>query len=68
VGSDSSTSRIYIQRFIKQEHWKEPIPNTIWNATKGVSELRYLEQGEIRSTGAKDFSTEMEKLHSQIKG
>jgi hypothetical protein len=36
---------------------------------RGVStELRDLEQGEIRSTGAEDFAAEMEKLHSQIKG
>ena len=35
---------------------------------RGVSELRDLEQGEIRSVGAEDFAVEMEKLHSQIKG
>jgi hypothetical protein len=33
-----------------------------------VSELRDLEQGEIRSVGAEDFVAEKEKLHSQIKG
>jgi hypothetical protein len=35
---------------------------------RGVSELRDLEQGEIRSAGAEDFTAEMEQLHSQIKG
>jgi recombinational DNA repair ATPase RecF len=35
---------------------------------KGVSELRDLEQGEIRSTRAEDFAAEMEQIHSQIKG
>jgi hypothetical protein len=35
---------------------------------KGVSELRDLEQSDIRSVGAEDFSAEMQKLHSQIKG
>ena len=29
-----------------------------------VSELRNLEQGEIKSTRAEDFTAEMEKLHS----
>jgi hypothetical protein len=33
----------------------------------GVSELRDLEQGEIRSAGAEDFVAQMQKLHSQIK-
>jgi hypothetical protein len=33
---------------------------------RGVSELRYLEQGEIRSAGAEYFAAEMQKLHSQI--
>jgi hypothetical protein len=33
---------------------------------RGVSELRDLEQGEIRSTRAEYFATEMHKLHSQI--
>jgi hypothetical protein len=35
---------------------------------RGLSELRDLEQGEIRSAGVEDFSAEMERLHSQIKG
>jgi hypothetical protein len=35
---------------------------------RGVSELRDLEQGEIKSAGAEDFAVEMERLHSQIKG
>jgi hypothetical protein len=35
---------------------------------RGVSELRDLEQGEIRSVGAEDFAAEMQKLHSQIRG
>jgi hypothetical protein len=35
---------------------------------RGVSELRDLEQSEIRSIGAEDFATDMQKLHSQIKG
>jgi hypothetical protein len=34
----------------------------------GVSELRDLEQGEIRSAGAEDFAAEMERLHIHIKG
>ena len=33
---------------------------------RGVSELRDLEQGDIRSTRAEYFATEMHKLHSQI--
>jgi hypothetical protein len=33
---------------------------------RGVSELRDLEQGEIRSAGAEDFAAEIHKLHSQI--
>jgi hypothetical protein len=35
---------------------------------RGVSELRDLEQSEIRSTGAEYFAAEMQKLHSQIRG
>jgi hypothetical protein len=35
---------------------------------RGVSELRDLEQSEIRSAGAEDFVAEMQKLHSQIRG
>jgi hypothetical protein len=31
---------------------------------RGVSELRDLEQGEIRSARAEDFTAEMERLHS----
>jgi hypothetical protein len=34
---------------------------------RGVDELRYLEQSEIRSTGAENFTAEMQKLHSQIR-
>jgi hypothetical protein len=34
---------------------------------RGVSELRVLEQGEIRSTRAEDFAAKMQKLHSRIK-
>jgi hypothetical protein len=34
----------------------------------GVSELRDLEQNEIRSVGAEDFAAEMKKLHIQIRG
>jgi hypothetical protein len=34
---------------------------------RGVSELRDLEQGEIRSIGAEDFTAEMQKLHGKIK-
>jgi hypothetical protein len=34
---------------------------------RGVSELRDLEQSEIRSAGAKDFAAEMQKLHNQIR-
>jgi hypothetical protein len=35
---------------------------------RGVSELRELEQSEIRSAGEKYFAAEMQKLHSQIRG
>jgi len=35
---------------------------------KGVSELRDLEQNEIRSAGEKYFDAEMQNLHSQIRG
>jgi hypothetical protein len=35
---------------------------------RGVSKLRDLEQGEVRSAGVEDFATEMQKLHSQIRG
>jgi hypothetical protein len=35
---------------------------------RGVSELRDLEQSEIKSVGAEYFSTEMQRLHSQIRG
>jgi hypothetical protein len=35
---------------------------------KGVSELRDLEQSEIKSAGEEYFSTKMERVHSQIKG
>jgi hypothetical protein len=34
----------------------------------GSSQLRYLEQSEIKSIGEEDFAVEMKKLHSQIKG
>jgi hypothetical protein len=34
---------------------------------RGVSELRDLEQSEIRSVGAEYFAAEMQKLHSQIR-
>jgi hypothetical protein len=35
---------------------------------RGVSKLRDLEQGEIKSAGAQDFVAEMQKLHNKIKG
>jgi hypothetical protein len=35
---------------------------------RGIFELRDLGQDEFRSAGAKDFTTEMHKLHEQIKG
>jgi hypothetical protein len=35
---------------------------------RGVYELRHLEHSEIRSVGAEYFATEMQKLHSQIRG
>jgi hypothetical protein len=35
---------------------------------RGVSDLRDLEQSEIRSAGVEDFAAEMQKLHSQIRG
>jgi hypothetical protein len=35
---------------------------------RGVSELRDLEQSEIKRAGAEDFAAEMQKLHSQIMG
>jgi hypothetical protein len=35
---------------------------------RGLSELRDLEQSDIRSAGAEDFAAEMQKLHSQIRG
>jgi hypothetical protein len=35
---------------------------------RGVSELRDLEQSEIRSIGEEDFAAEMQRLHSQIRG
>jgi hypothetical protein len=31
---------------------------------RGLSELRYLEQSEIRSIGADYFAAEMQRLHS----
>jgi hypothetical protein len=34
---------------------------------RGVSELRDLKQSEFRSTGAEDFTAEMQELHNQIK-
>jgi hypothetical protein len=34
---------------------------------RGVSELRYLKQGEFRSTGDEYFTVEMQELHNQIK-
>jgi hypothetical protein len=34
---------------------------------RGVSELRDLEQGEIRSVGVEDFAAKMQRLHSRIK-
>jgi hypothetical protein len=34
---------------------------------RGISELRDLEQSEIRSDGAEYFAIEMQKLHSQIR-
>jgi hypothetical protein len=35
---------------------------------RGVSELRDLEQREIKSVGAEDFVVEMQRLHSHIRG
>ena len=35
---------------------------------RGVSELRDLEQGEIKRIEAEDFVVEMQKLHSVIRG
>jgi hypothetical protein len=35
---------------------------------RGVSELRDLEQSEIKIIGVDDFAAKMQRLHSQIKG
>jgi hypothetical protein len=35
---------------------------------RGVSDLRDLDQSEIRNAGAKDFVVEMKKIHSHIRG
>jgi hypothetical protein len=35
---------------------------------RGVSELRDLEQSEVRSAREEDFVAEMQRLHSQIRG
>jgi hypothetical protein len=35
---------------------------------RGVSELRDVEQGEIKSVGAEDFAAKMQKPHSHIRG
>jgi hypothetical protein len=34
---------------------------------KGVSKLRDLGEGDIRSVGVEDFIVEMQRLHGQIK-
>jgi hypothetical protein len=35
--------------------------------TRGVSELRDLEQSEFRSVGEEDFAAKMQELHSKIR-
>jgi len=35
---------------------------------RGVSKMRDLEQSDIRRTGEEYFSTEMQRLHRQIRG
>jgi hypothetical protein len=35
--------------------------------TRGVSELRYLEQSEFRSVGEEAFAAKMQELHSKIR-
>jgi hypothetical protein len=34
---------------------------------RGITKLRELNQDEFRSVGAKDFATEMQKLHDRVR-
>jgi hypothetical protein len=34
---------------------------------RGITELRYLNQDEFRSVGAKDFAIEMQKIHDRVR-
>jgi hypothetical protein len=46
---------------------KSPFQIVYGMNSRGVSELRDLEQNEFRSTRAEEFTVEMQKLHNQIK-
>jgi hypothetical protein len=34
---------------------------------RGITELRYLNQDDFKSAGAKDFATKMQKLHDRVR-
>jgi hypothetical protein len=67
VGSDSSTSEFAYNDSVNRSTGKSPFQIVYGMNPRGVSELRDLKQDEFRSTGAEDFTAEMQELHNQIK-
>jgi hypothetical protein len=52
---------------INRSTGKSPFEIVYGRQPRGVAELRELKQDEFRSTGEKDFSTEMQRLHDQVR-
>jgi hypothetical protein len=46
---------------------KSPFEIVYGRQPRGIAELRELKQDEFRSIGAEDFSTEMKRLHDQVR-
>ena len=46
--------------------WKIPFEIVHGIQPRGITELRYLNQEEFRSTGAEDFATKIQKLHDRV--
>jgi hypothetical protein len=52
---------------INRSTGKSPFEIVYGRQPRGIVELRELKQDEFRSTGAEDFSIEMQRLHDQVK-
>jgi hypothetical protein len=67
VGSDSITSEFAYNESVNRRTEKIPFQIIYGMNPRGVSELRDMKHSKFRSTGAEEFTAEMQELHNQIK-